>query len=48
VLSATTRTETAKNITESAVNGDTYIVIAREWNSRVFVVIVEDCGAGGS
>jgi hypothetical protein len=48
VLSATTRTETAKNITESAVNGDTYIVIAREWNSRVFIVIVEDCGAGGS
>lgn len=48
VLEVTTRTETAKNISASAVNGDTYIIIAREWNSRVFVVIVEDCGAGGS
>jgi hypothetical protein len=48
VLSASTRTETAVNLTEAAVNGDTFIVIAREWGSRAWIVIVEDCGAGGS
>lgn len=43
VLAATTRTEICKNISGVAIEADTYIVIAREWGSRVFVVVVESC-----
>lgn len=42
-LASTTRTAVCKNISGTAVEADTYIVIAREWGSRVFVVVVESC-----
>lgn len=48
LLVATTETATAYNITQSAVVGNTYIVIGRETRTLQWVVIVEDCGAGGS
>lgn len=42
-LASTTRTATCKNISGTAVEAETYIVMAREWGSRVFVVVVESC-----
>lgn len=42
-LASTARTAVCKNISGAAVGGDTYIVMAREWGSRVFVVVVESC-----
>lgn len=43
VLASTSRTEICKNISGTPIEADTYIVIAREWGSRVFVVVVESC-----
>jgi phosphoribulokinase len=48
VLTATTETATAYNITQSAVVGNTYVVVGREFRTNKWIVIVEDCGAGGS
>jgi hypothetical protein len=48
VLSATTETDTVYNITQSAVVGNTYVVVGREFRTNKWIVIVEDCGAGGS
>jgi hypothetical protein len=48
LLVSTTETAIAYNITQSAVVGNTYIVVGRETRTLQWVVIVEDCGAGGS
>lgn len=48
LLVATTETATAYNITQSAVVGNTYIVVGRESRTFKWIVVVEDCGAGGS
>ena len=48
LLETTTETANVYNITQSAVVGNTYVVVGRETRTLQWVVIVEDCGAGGS
>lgn len=48
VLTATTETATVYNIASSNVTGNRYVVVARETRTLQWVVIVEDCDAGGS
>ena len=48
VATATTETATAYNISQSAVAGNAYIIVAKESRTFQWIVIAEDCGAGGS
>lgn len=48
ILTETTETATVYNISSSNIAGNKYVVVARETRTLQWVVIVEDCDAGGS